>query len=164
MAVQEALQSAAAIPMHGHLAPKTGELVNDKLEAGCLGSLFSTTVLLFLSSPDFPEISGFRWNLGGFGEIQEISGKLRGIHWNSVGFCIALSMNSVGIPGGFRGTPDFRENLGFGVVSGDLEGQKAFAQIAKSCPFFPYLCFLLLGHFYMGGTQMGGTFFSVASK
>ena len=38
-------------------------------------------------------------------------------------------MNSVGIPGDFRATPDFRENWGFGVVSGDLGGQKAFAQI-----------------------------------
>ena len=42
---------------------------------------------------------------------------------------MALSMNSVGIPGGFRGNAGFRENLGFGVVSGDLGGQKAFAQI-----------------------------------
>ena len=47
-----------------------------------------------------------------------------------MGFCMALSMNSVGIPGGFRGNAGFRENLGFGVVSGDLGGQKAFAQIA----------------------------------
>ena len=45
---------------------------------------------------------------------------------------MALSMNSVGIPGGFRATPDFRENLGFGVVSGDFGGQKAFAQIATT--------------------------------
>ena len=49
-----------------------------------------------------------------------------------MGFCMALSMNSVGIPGGFRGNAGFRENLGFGVVSGDLGGQKAFAQIARS--------------------------------
>ena len=28
--------------------------------------------------------------------------------------------------------PDSRENLGFGVVSGDLGRQKAFAQIANS--------------------------------
>ena len=45
---------------------------------------------------DFREISGIRWNLGEFGEIREISGKFRGIQWNSVGFCMALSMNSVG--------------------------------------------------------------------
>ena len=43
---------------------------------------------------------------------------------------MVLSMNSVGIPGGFLATPDFREILGFGVVSGVLGGQKAFAQIA----------------------------------
>ena len=52
-----------------------------------------------------------------------------------MGFCMALSMNSVGIPGGFRGNAGFRENLGFGEVSGDLGGQKAFAQIASAkCP------------------------------
>ena len=74
----------------------------------------------FLSSPDFPEISGICWNLGELGEIREISEKFRGTQWNSVGFCMALSMNSVGIPGGFRGgNAGFRENLGFGVVSGD---------------------------------------------
>ena len=86
----------------------------------------------FLSSPDFAEISGIRRNLGEFGEIHEISEKFRGTQWNSVGFCMALSMNSVGIPGGFRGNAGFRENLEFGVVSGDLGGQKAFAQIAIS--------------------------------
>ena len=39
---------------------------------------------------------------------------------------MALSMNSVGIPGGFffGAMPDFRENRGFGVVSGDLEAAK----------------------------------------
>ena len=52
-----------------------------------------------------------------------------------MGSCMALSMNSVGIHGGFRGNAGFRENLGFGVVLGDLGGQKAFAQIAslRSC-------------------------------
>ena len=43
---------------------------------------------------------------------------------------MALSMNSVVIPWDFGATPDFREKLGFGVVSGDLGGQKAFPQIA----------------------------------
>ena len=44
-----------------------------------------------------------------------------------MGFCMALSMNSVGIPGGFRGNAGFSRKLGgFGVVSGDLGGQKAF--------------------------------------
>ena len=40
---------------------------------------------------------------------------------------MALSVKSVGILGEFGAKPDFRENLGFGVVSGDLGGQKAFA-------------------------------------
>ena len=56
------------------------------------------------------------------------SGKFRKIQGNSVEFSMALSLNLVGIPAGFGATPDFRENLGFGVVSGDLGGQKAFAQ------------------------------------
>ena len=41
---------------------------------------------------------------GNFPEIQEISGKFRG---NSVGFCMALNMNSVGMFGGFRGSAGF---------------------------------------------------------
>ena len=45
-----------------------------------------------------------------------------------VGFCMALSM---GIPGGFWGNAGFSGKLGFGVVSGDLGGQKAFVQIAS---------------------------------
>ena len=43
---------------------------------------------------------------------------------------MALDMNSVGIPGGCLGNPGFREIWVFGVVSGDLGPQKAFAQIA----------------------------------
>ena len=53
-----------------------------------------------------------------------------------MGFCMALSMNSVGIPGGFRGNAGFRENLGFGVVSGDLGGQKAFAETSTKTGHF----------------------------
>ena len=49
-----------------------------------------------------------------------------------MGFCMALSMNSVGIPGGVRGNAGFSGKLGFGVVSGDLGGQNAFAQIANA--------------------------------
>ena len=48
-----------------------------------------------------------------------------------MGFCMALSTNSVGIPGGFRGNTGFSGKFGFGVVSGDLGGQRAFAQIAN---------------------------------
>ena len=67
-----------------------------------------------LSSPDFAEISGVWWNLGELGEIREILGKLRGTQWNSVGFCMALSMNSVGIriSGGFRGNAGFSGKFG----------------------------------------------------
>ena len=67
-------------------------------------------------------------------------GQIQGIQWNSVGFCMALSMNSVGIPGGdFGATPGFQENLEFGAVSGDLGPQKAFAQIAILSYFSPIL-------------------------
>ena len=47
-----------------------------------------------------------------------------------MGFCMALTMNSMGIPGGFRGNAGFREIWVFGVVSGNLGPQNAFAQIA----------------------------------
>ena len=50
------------------------------------------------------------WKFQGFGgiwatsgKIQEISRKFRGTQWNSVGLCMALSMNSVAIPGGISG-------------------------------------------------------------
>ena len=73
----------------------------------------------------------------GFGGIWANSensgnfGKKVGSQWNSVGFCMALNMNSVELLGDFGATPGFREYLGFGVVSGDLGLQKAFAQIAS---------------------------------
>ena len=80
----------------------------------------------FLSSPDFPEISGIRWNLGEFGEILEISGKLRGIRWNSVGFCMVLSMNSAGIPGGSRGAAGFSGKFGVWGGFGRFGASKGF--------------------------------------
>ena len=43
-----------------------------------------------------------------------------------MGLCMALSMNSVEFLGDFGATPDFLENLGFGVVSDDLGGSKGF--------------------------------------
>ena len=50
------------------------------------------------------------WASGKFGKFQEDSGELRGIQW---GFAWRLVyMNSVGIPGGFRG------NAGFSGKSG----------------------------------------------
>ena len=49
-----------------------------------------------------------------------------------MGLCMALSMNSVEIPGRFRGNAGFSGKFAeFGVVSGDLGTQKAFAQIAS---------------------------------
>ena len=50
---------------------------------------------------DSVEFGRFRGNSGNFGKIQG----------NSVGFCMALSMNSVGIPGGFGATPDFQQKI-----------------------------------------------------
>ena len=35
-----------------------------------------------------------------------------GTQWNSVGFCMALNVNSVGIPGGFRGNAGFSGKFG----------------------------------------------------
>ena len=51
------------------------------------------------------EFGRIRGNSGNFGKIQ-------GIQWNSVGFCKALSMNSVGIPGGFSGNAGFSGKFG----------------------------------------------------
>ena len=97
------------------------------------------------SSPPLisPEISGIGWNLGETGEIQESSGQFRGIQWNSVGVCMALNMNPVGIPRGFRGNAEFSgKKLGFGVVSGD------FTQIAnlRWKPIWSFLRFPLSGN------------------
>ena len=80
----------------------------------------------FLSSPDFPEISGIRWYFGDFREIREISGKIGGMQWNSVGFCMTLTMNSVGIPGGFRGNAGFSRNLGVWGGFGRFRASKGF--------------------------------------
>ena len=60
----------------------------------------------------FPGFSGIWANLGEIRKFQGNSGKFRGIQWNSVGFCMALSMNSVGIPGGFRANAGFPRKLG----------------------------------------------------
>ena len=87
-----------------------------------------------LISRKFQGFGGIWANPGKFGKFRENSGEFSGIQW--VFFCMVLSMNSVGIPGGFRATPDFREKFWFGVVSGDLGGQKAFAQIARRRCFF----------------------------
>ena len=82
----------------------------------------------FLSSPDFPEISGIRWNLGDFGEIREISGKLRGLSGIQWGFKkhMALNMNSVGIARGFRGDAGFSGKFGVWGGFGQFVASKGF--------------------------------------
>ena len=46
--------------------------------------------------------------------------------WNSVGFCMALSMNSVGIPGGFRGNAGFSGKFGVWGCFGRFGASKGF--------------------------------------
>ena len=65
---------------------------------------------------------------GRFGKIQEISG-LREIQWTSVGFGMALSMNSVGIPGGFRCNAGFLGERGVWSGFGRFGWSNGFAQI-----------------------------------
>ena len=69
----------------------------------------------------------------GFGGIwanSGKSGKFRKIQGNSVEFCVALNMNSVGVPGGFRGDAGFWKICGFGWFRAIWGLKKAFAQIA----------------------------------
>ena len=54
-----------------------------------------------------------------------------------MGFCMALSMNSVGIPGGFRGNAGFSGKFGVWGGFGRFGGQKALAQIATRSPQSP---------------------------
>ena len=63
-----------------------------------------------------------------FGRIRgrEISGKFRGTQWNSVGLCMALSMNSVGIPGGFRCNAGSSGKFGVWGGFGRFGGLKGF--------------------------------------
>ena len=69
---------------------------------------------------------GIWWNLSEFRDIRRNSGKLRGTQWNSVGFCMALQMNSVGIPGRFRGNAGFSGKIwGLGWFRPILGPQKA---------------------------------------
>ena len=72
-----------------------------------------------------PEISGIRWNLGEFGKN---SGNFGRTEWNSVEFSMALRMNSVGIPGGFRGNAGFWGKFGVWGGFGRFGGP---AQIAR---------------------------------
>ena len=76
----------------------------------------------------FQGFGGIWANSGKFGKFRENSGELGGIQWGFV-WRLEFSGNSWGISGQRR---LFGENFGFGMVSGDLGGQKAFAQIASS--------------------------------
>ena len=68
------------------------------------------------------------WAISGkFGKFRENSGEFSGIQWGFVWRLVWIQWEFLG---DFGAMPDFQENLGFGVVSGDLGGQKAFAQIA----------------------------------
>ena len=123
----------------------------------------------FLSSPDFVEIINCRASVE-FGKIREISGKLQGTQWNSVGFCMAVSMNSVEIPGGFRGNAGFSGNFGVWGGFGRFGGQKAFAQRGrknvKRCPptgtgtkiEFPRFVASSQTRFFFGNGMRRGTF------
>ena len=65
------------------------------------------------------EFGRIRGNSGNFGKTQGNS------QWNSVGVCMALSMNSVGIPGGFRGNARFSGKiwgLGWFRVISEVKG------------------------------------------
>ena len=64
------------------------------------------------------------------GNSVEFSGRIRGnfgkIQGNSVEFSMALSMNSVGIPGGFRGNAGFSGKFGVWGGFGRFGGSKGF--------------------------------------
>ena len=91
--------------------------------------------------PWFPGNFRVQWDLGEFGKFRENSVEFIGIQW---GFLWRLVWIQWEFLGDFGATPDFRENWGFGVVSGDLGGQKAFAQIANFPEYFPEKRVMLL--------------------
>ena len=77
----------------------------------------------------FQGFGGIWANSGKFGKFRENSGELSWTQWNSVWRLVWVQWEFLG---DFGAMPDSRENLGFGVVSGDLGGQKAFVQTASS--------------------------------
>ena len=83
----------------------------------------------------FPGFRGIWANSGKFGKFRENSGEFSGIQW---GFCMALSMNSVGIPGGFRGNAGFSRKLGVWGGFGWFGGSKGFCANSQNeawkCP------------------------------
>ena len=82
---------------------------------------------------NFRGFGGIWANSGKFGKFRENSGELSGIQWGLVWRLVWIQWEFLG---DFGATPDFRENLGFGVVSGDSGGQKVFAQIARPSGLF----------------------------
>ena len=68
---------------------------------------------------EFQGFGGIWANSGEFGNFGKIQG-------NSVGLCMALSMNSVGIPGGFWGNAGFSGKLGVWGGFGRFGGSKGF--------------------------------------
>ena len=58
--------------------------------------------------------------------------------WNSVGLCMALSMNSVGIPGAFRGDARFSGKFGVWGGFGRFGASKGFRKnLPRPAPFTP---------------------------
>ena len=72
---------------------------------------FTVSVAFLSVNSSSPLISQTSRGFGAIWAKSEIAGKLWGSQWNSVGFCMVLNMNSVGIPGGFRGNAGFSGNL-----------------------------------------------------
>ena len=71
-----------------------------------------------LISRKFQGFGGIWGNSGNFGKIQGNS-----VEFNGAFFVWRLVWTQWEFLKDFGATPDFRENLGFGVVSGDLGGQ-----------------------------------------
>ena len=91
-------------------------------------NLFDGRLREFLSSPDFPEISGIRRNLGEFGELSGNSG-------NSGELSGMLTINSVGIPGGFRGNTGFSGKFG---VWGRFGWFRGVERLLRKQPLFEF--------------------------
>ena len=90
--------------------------------------LIARIPLLPLISSKF---QGIRWNLGEFRDIREIW-KFTSIQWNSMGFCMALNVNSVGIPGKFRGNARFSGEFGVWGGLGRFRASKGFCANSQS--------------------------------
>ena len=66
-----------------------------------------------------------------------------------MGLCMALDMNSVGIPGGFRSNAAFREDLRFGGGFGRFGASKGFCANSQFEP--------ILTHFVLKNPTSGPT-------